>query len=148
MRSPRRPSRPNAPVLYWHAARGLLLASEDAEAEKFSYEKEMELVCAQPKVRLYIDTPYKMPLRSVFKVVPKPSGRPITDTLIDLKDIGCSTETRQVSFGVILSAAPDPSRLFCTRLPFAMALSALIAFILNLIVRAIGWVIGGFGSSG
>lgn len=120
---------------------------DEARRTRGTHLKQMELICAQPQIKVFLETPYKMPLPPGVKVDPPPSGYPVTDTLIDLQKLGCSTEQRKVSFGAVLAAKADNYALSLTPLALFMGIALVCSLALYGLVRAVGWVISGFVAS-
>jgi hypothetical protein len=120
---------------------------------KLAYDQQASLVCAQEAFRkkFYADLSRdEFDRRIKAKIAPVEAGE-ITLTNPDLLELGCSDFPRTVSVLEIFRAeAPGEFSwlaAFWPPLGFGLAVSLGVALAVYGIVRAIGWVIGGFTAS-
>jgi hypothetical protein len=91
------------------------------------------------------------------QAVPKPSPEEVDaimaniagDRLLDLRDVGCSQVSKSIKLREVFIAPTLFSRWIAPVEPVAtaLAITLLVSFTIYAVVRAIGWVIGGFAAS-
>jgi hypothetical protein len=105
-------------------------AQEDFSAQKFSFTKHLEEIEAEREK----DTEW---------LVAAPDN-----ATLNLKRIGCSDlETETISLGEARSEPVPWGRLFNSAFWPGLAITLTVSLALYALVRAIGWVIGGFAAS-
>jgi hypothetical protein len=119
-------------VLLLGVAWSATTAINAANSARQSHDEQLELVCAKTAITNHA-------------FVAGPDGR------IDLKTWGCSDEQEMVLYNDALNARAPDEFSYATELlpPLTLGLSITLALSLAvyLLVRAIGWVIGGFAAS-
>jgi hypothetical protein len=130
----------------------LILAIRSANLDQHLHQEQVELACAQDAFhrKFYGDlSKEEFDRRIAAKLAPIEEGSiKVTDP--DLKKLGCANESRMVSVTEIFRANPPAefswigefSGLFVPGLGLAFGLSVALYGL----VRAIGWVIGGFAA--
>ena len=113
----------------WSAA----TAINAANSARQSHDEQLELVCAKTAITNNFGD---------HALVAEPDGR------IDLKTWGCSDEQEMVLYNDVLNARAPDEFSYATELlpPLTLGLSITLALSLAVygVVRAVGWVIGGF----
>jgi hypothetical protein len=117
---------------------------------KLAYDHQAKLVCAQTA----LNSAQQLKL---LGLPPLPSGSHL-DSLgdrdseqLDLQKLGCSDWAQTTTIGEVLQAKPPEAFSYAASLPRFLGLGLAMTLGLSLavygIVRAIGWVIGGFVAS-
>ena len=108
----------------------LVIAIDQANDTKAMHEEQARLVCAQTALKSDV-----------------PPGR---GAVVDLQKLGCSDLPQTTSYFKVLNARPPKAfsyaRSFLPPLSIGVLLTLTIALVVYGIVRAIGWVIGGFAA--
>ena len=112
----------------------LAIAIDQANDAKAMHEEQARLVCAQTALKSDV-----------------PQGYRAVDGRLDLQKLGCSDLPQTTSYFKVLNARPPKAfsyaRSFLPPLSIGVLLTLTIALAVYGIVRAIGWVIGGFAAS-
>jgi hypothetical protein len=133
----------------------IFIALDQANAAKRSHDEQLELVCALGRAETaQKKVGEKQPLTDEEVLALPPEGTNFFDRFdkkYDLKEIGCSEHWRKVSWNDVVEArAPGEFNYFVEfALPLFIGLAISLAGAIAVygIVRAIGWVIGGFAAS-
>ena len=111
----------------------LAIAIDQANDAKAMHEEQARLVCAQTALKSDVPQGYA------------------ADGRLDLQKLGCSDLPETTSYFKVLNARPPKAfsyaRSFLPPLSIGVLLTLTIALAVYGIVRAIGWVIGGFAAS-
>ena len=107
-------------------------ASGSANHAKISHDEQVRLVCAKSRI------------------APPPSKSDI-DVPYDLKALGCSDQPQDATYDEISAAKPPGdfsyAANFLPDLSVRLAITLAVSLLVYGVVRAIGWVIGGFTTS-
>ena len=110
------------------------IARDEADRAQRYHAEALDLLCAKERLA----------------AMPK-SGQPnVFDQFDehDLKDLGCTGTSRKVSVREISAAAPSASFSYVSALlsplAFVLGVALIVSLAVYALVRAIGWVIGGF----
>lgn len=120
---------------------------------KLPYDEQATLVCAQNAFykKFYADLSRDEFDRRIAEKLASIQTGEVKVTDPDLKELGCSDQSRTVSVLEIFRArAPSEfswSAVFWPPLGYGLAVSLGVALVLYGVIRAIGWVIGGFAAS-
>jgi hypothetical protein len=113
------------------------IAFEQTNAAKRSHDEQLELVCAQALA--------KAPTTRLIKPFDQ------FDASYDLKELGCSEQSRKVSWHDMIDAPSAEAFSYSATLLsslwwYGVGVSLGVALAVYGLVRAIGWVIGGFAA--
>ena len=131
----------------------LYIASDSASSAKRWHDEQATLVCAQEAFhkKFYADLSQEEFERRVAAKLEAVKRGEVTLTDVDLKEVGCSEWSERVPVLMIFCAEPPGEFSWTVELWSTYALYVAYALVVSLavygIVRAIGWVIGGFAAS-
>jgi hypothetical protein len=134
------------------AIASLYIASETANSARRSHDEQATMICAQNALykKFYADLSREEFERRVAEKLPRLEAGEDKVTDPDLKELGCSVFSRKVSLLEIFRAkAPgefDWKAEFLLACAAGIAVTLVLVFTVYSIVRAIGWVIGGFAA--
>jgi hypothetical protein len=108
-----------------------------------------QLLCAQAALKNLSDAEVSRILpQPPSNLPPLPTGAHLDDGQLDLQKLGCSEWRQMTTYGEVVGGQPVMARSIAgSFLPISLGITLAISVALYGVIRAIGWVIGGFAAS-